>query len=88
MFDGKLIVPEMGNLCKMTGFPLSRRRLRKQPVFGRIPVLGCSAESDDGKMDAEMRSDSESDESQNECANQAVITPAGPLVKEVDFNVF
>lgn len=85
LFDGNLIVPAMGNLCTMTAFPLTTRRLRKPSILRRISVLGCSAESDDDTVDAEMGSDSQSDESLNESAHQAVDTPAGPQLKEVDF---
>lgn len=72
----------------MGGFPLTTHRLREQPLLGRIPVLGCSAESDDANTDAKMGSDSESYGSLNECSNQAVVIPGRSPVKEAGFNVF
>lgn len=43
-------------------FPLMRSRRRAFPVIGRMPFLGCSAESDDRKTGDETENDYESDD--------------------------
>ena len=82
LFGGKLVFPVEGTLYKALGFALTRKRLNQHPG---LPVLGCRAESDNGETDGES---DDSDESEEDCANQAVVARGRSAVMACDINLF